>query len=779
LVALFAAMVVSVAGLAAVASEQVSFADAPPVSACNLGNLIQHVIHITFDNVHFFRDNPNVPSDLELMPHLKQFLESNGTILSNMHTPLIAHTAEDSLAIYTGLYGDRHGMPVSNSYKSFHPDGSTEPDGSFVYWTSPVFNTVTKSASTTDTSPSMVYSPVVPAKGQPAQTVTPAPWVPFTRAGCTVGDWSTANMVLENLNPDIPSVFGPGSPEVMQLASDPSGSKDPETADYAGMAVHCASGDAICATAQGVKFGQSSPSPTAITDSLPDEPGGYSGYQALIGFRYGAPQLGAGTPSLARHGYAVTNAAGHLVDLNGNEIQNPFTHAPGFTGFSPVAAQSLAMIADMQEAGIPVTYGYIADLHERKAGTSGCSTATATGTGFALGPGDSCYVHNAQAYDAAFATFLNRLAADGITPANTLFEIGAEENDHFAGANAGRTVQPTPANCDGVTVACTYASGQIGELSANLPGLLATQTGNTTAFDVEPQGAAVYVHGQPAGDDPATRQLERDVAQITANNPFSGVSNEKIVNYQAGALEQRVLHLETADPLRTPTFTVFPKGDYFFSQGAQNCTSPCVSLFPRFAWDHGYYAPDIDNTWSALVGPGVAARGIDGPQPADSPAVSHPNGDGTVPQLSTLGTWADETDIRPTLLALAGLRDDYRTDGIVLTQILTQMPKPLAGTAGLAECYKQLNASVGEFATNTLLGETAALASGTSTADDTYTQFETKLSDLANTRDALANQIKQTLSAAAFDNTTPNRSTIQTQHTQCEALLTTAATLTP
>ena len=45
-------------------------------------------------------------------------------MLSNNHTPLIAHTAEDSLAIYTGLYGDRHGMPISNSYRTWNPNGT-------------------------------------------------------------------------------------------------------------------------------------------------------------------------------------------------------------------------------------------------------------------------------------------------------------------------------------------------------------------------------------------------------------------------------------------------------------------------------------------------------------------------------------------------------------------------------------------------------------------------------------------------------------------------------
>src|SRR5262249_60209522 len=54
---------------------------------------IQHVIFLIFDNVHFLRDNPNVPSDLEQMPNLLNFIRSNGTLLTNDHTVLISHTA--------------------------------------------------------------------------------------------------------------------------------------------------------------------------------------------------------------------------------------------------------------------------------------------------------------------------------------------------------------------------------------------------------------------------------------------------------------------------------------------------------------------------------------------------------------------------------------------------------------------------------------------------------------------------------------------------------------
>jgi hypothetical protein len=100
-------------------------------ASCHLGNGVKHVVTLVFDNVHYFRDNPNVPSDLEQMPNLLNFFTSNGTFLSNNHTPLIAHTGDNILTTLTGLYGDRHGMPISNSYQAYNADGTTDPAGSF------------------------------------------------------------------------------------------------------------------------------------------------------------------------------------------------------------------------------------------------------------------------------------------------------------------------------------------------------------------------------------------------------------------------------------------------------------------------------------------------------------------------------------------------------------------------------------------------------------------------------------------------------------------------
>jgi hypothetical protein len=751
------------AGAVAAVGVSPSAAGADP-STCQLGNGVQHVINIVFDNVHFFRDNPNVPSDLEQMPHLLNFLKDNGTVFSNSHTPMIAHTADDSLTIYTGLYGDRHGQPLSNSYKVYNPDGSTDPATSFTYWTSPIVDTKGNNSTTAtfvnpvDHAPSMAYSDTVPASGAPDR-ITPAPWVPFTRAGCTVGNFSTANMVLENPSVDVPTTFGPTSDEAVETAANPDGFKDVQVAKYVGEAIHCAKGDgaAICAD-----------SSRPLTDSLPTEPGGYNGYQAVFGAKYIAPQL------VAADGPQIADANGNLVDLNGNTLAEPFTGTPGFPGFNPTATQSLAVLADMQEAGIPVTYGYISDLHEKKADTRlGCGTTANTATaGRPVGPGDTCYVTNAQHYDAAFQTFFQRLQDDGITPANTLFVISSEENDQFAGANVGRATEPTPTSCDGVTIPCNYATGQLGELQANIKGLLSTSASAGTQFDIEPQGASIYVHGQPAANDPTVRQLERDTAAMTnPHDAYSGVDNEKIAQYQAGALEQRVLHMQTVDPLRTPTYSLFPKPDYFFST-----LGPNVSFNSSFAYDHGYYSPNIDITWAAMAGKGVAVNGVDGPAPPDGNQPSDPESLNTVPQASGIGTWVEEADIRPTMLYLTGLHDDYQTDGQVINQALANPNNTVAQLSELASLYQQINSSVGAFATDTLIADSKALASGSTSDDSRYATEQSTLLSMANHRDQLAALMKATLARAAMG-IAPGHGELTSELTQARALLRQAASL--
>ncbi|MBV8300412.1 MAG: hypothetical protein JOY68_00635, partial [Candidatus Dormibacteraeota bacterium] len=124
--------------------------------------------------------------------------------------------------------------------------------------------------------------------------------------------------------------------------------------------------------------------------------------------------------------------------------------------------------------------------------------------------------------------------------------------------------------------------------------------------------------------------------------------------------------------------------------------------------------------------------------------------------VTNSGTWLDETDIRPTILAILGLKDDYTNDGRVLTEDLTITPGQTADPnfLPLARCYKQLNSSVGRFGTDVLSADTTALATGSSSSDSVYTNFlTTQLQPLGVQRDADATQIKTDLWNAEFNNT--------------------------
>ena len=108
------------------------------------------------------------------------------------------------------------------------------------------------------------------------------------------------------------------------------------------------------------------------------------------------------------------------------------------------------------------------------------------------------------------------------------------------------------------------------------------------------------------------RTLERDVAGLTANNPYAG-GTQKIANYLADPTEEAILHMVNADPARTPTFAVFAKPDYYLSTSPKCTTAAqCVTIDNGFAWDHGDYAAEINTNYVGFVGPGVKHLGLDG-----------------------------------------------------------------------------------------------------------------------------------------------------------------------
>ncbi|HTO80702.1 MAG TPA: hypothetical protein VMQ73_00640 [Methylomirabilota bacterium] len=629
---------------------------------------IKHVFYLQFDNVHFRRDNPRVPSDLEQMPHLLDVLTSQGTLLNTHWTPLISHTSVNILTSLSGLYGDRMGIPIGNSLRYYNPDGTTNGMSSFAYWTDPV--AAFAGQPITDTTPQMI--------GEDGKTA-PAPWAVFTRAGCDVGAFSIANLELENIGIDITTVFGAGSPEAQEAASDSAKAQ----ADFLGIAVHCAQGSPLCANGK--------------PDLLPDEPGGYAGFNALFGNKNVQPAISPGGP---------------VKDLDGNVIQDSHGN-PGFPNlFNPSASQTLGYAATMFEAGVPVVYTYISDAHDNH--------FTGSGT---FGPGEAGYEQQLHDYDTAFGTFFARLAADNITTANTLFIVTADENDHFVGS------APSPATCDGVTTPCTYA--HIGEINGDLSRLVASQRSDTTPFTVHSDSApAVYITGNPAQTSQTARRLETDFAKLTAVNPITG-KIDKLTAALADHAEQNFLHMVTADAARTPTFIMFADENYFLFASGQttNCAqgASCITEPPGFAWNHGDFQDDITNTWLAMVGPGVKHRGV----------------------VNT--GFSDHTDIRPTLISLVGLQDDYEHDGRVLFENLDQLPPAItqhrATFQRLVTAYKMINAPKGTLGRVTLGLSTLAL-SGNAT---TYATLEAKIARVTAQRDAIAGKMIAMIEGAEFD----------------------------
>jgi hypothetical protein len=729
--------VLVVAGFAAATNTSTSSAKhavvAPPAAGCQLNSptgQVKHVVYLMFDNVHFLRDNPSVPSDVEQMPNLLNFIRSNGTMMTNDHTVLISHTANGILTNLTGMYSDRHGQAVSNSYRYFKADGSTASSSSFKYWTD-----LTDDVNAPPTDPN--FNMVNGDSGTPKNA--PAPWVPYTRAGCDFGATALANVVLENtgIGPagDMTKVFGAGSPEWLEAQT--SNAAPPGTAlrtlaqtDFVGMAIHCAkTPTSICA-------GDSQARP----DLLPDEPGGYSGFEALFGAKYVNPAINSGS--------AVVNK------LNGQPITDQFGQ-PGFPGFDGLfATTTLSYVAQMQEAGVPVTFGYISDAHDQH-GVAGEIHAT-------RGPGEADYVQQLKDYDEAFGQFFERLAADGINKSNTLFVFTNEEGDHFAGS------PPTNPGCDGVNTPCTYpltpaGNRFIGEINGNLAGLLATQQGITTPFTVHADMApTIYLTGNPARIDAVTRTFGRAVGALTAVNPYTG-NTDHITAAIADPVGMKALHMVTADPQRTPTLAMFALPDYFLFAGAPNCASPCITVpttppTSTFAWNHGGIQPEIATTWLGMVGPGVRHNGDD-------------------------DTWADHTDVRPTMLGLVGLKDTYVHDGRVLIDQLHAWAVPQTLRAHretlrrLGAVYKQLNAPFGAFGMHTLAASTKAIESGTSADDSNYTSLEGQITALTTQRDALASQIRAALNAAASGEAAINEQQAKHWISQARGLLDAAASL--
>jgi hypothetical protein len=276
--------------------------------------------------------------------------------------------------------------------------------------------------------------------------------------------------------------------------------------------------------------------------------------------------------------------------------------------------------------------------------------------------------------------------------------------------------------------ACT--GNQLGEIGTNIKTL--TQS-VTTAYDIHPDDApAFYLNGQPGATDTGVRTLERflNPATFTATDPYVRVNGVPqtvpLTEALADPVELQALHMVNADANRTPTFVDFGNPDYFF-QTSNPCSNVAMCVTSGFAWNHGDIQQEIGNTWAGFVGPGIARNGVD----------------------ST--TWTDHTNLRPTILSLVGLQDDYTDDGHVLVQALTKQATPdgLSGgkIAQLEQVDEQLNSPFGDYAKATLAASTKALVG----SDTDYTNFTTPMSTLEPNRETLAKTIRDALNDAAFN----------------------------
>jgi hypothetical protein len=243
------------------------------------------------------------------------------------------------------------------------------------------------------------------------------------------------------------------------------------------------------------------------------------------------------------------------------------------------------------------------------------------------------------------------------------------------------------------------------------------------------------------------RQLEQVVGGLTAVSAITG-NTDVLTVALADPVEEKLLHMATADPARTPTFTLFGDPDYFFVTSGS--TTPVEG--PAFAWNHGDIQPEIGRTFIGIVGPGVRNLGV------------------------TDAFFSDHVDVRPTILSLVGLTDDYVHDGRVLTEVMDPKVLPASLHAHnttltqLGQTYKQINAPFGQLAMDSLAVSTAALTSD-SPGDQTYTQLESQIAGWTATRDTIASHMKTMLEDAEFNGQQIDEQDAKSLIAQAEVLL--------
>ena len=561
--------------------------------------------------------------------------------------------------------------------------------------------------------------------------------------------------------------------------------------DFEGLAIHCSEADSApggkCSSANG-----------GAPDVLPDEPGGYTGFNALFGAVNINPlltgQLDRPLPRVKLHARPATRPrragnwqappvydvfAPNATDTGGRAVTvhnlDASTLPAPPTSYSPGVTPTSQILDEDGQAGFPGFDGMEAN---NALGIHGCDAGGRNPGHLHLHLGrprrpvrreSRQRVRSGRARSRASVAGVQR-GVHGVLPAagsrrdqqpNTVFLVTVDEGDHYDGST------PLNPGCNGVTVACEYDTAEaggaafgtpgytrnVGEVDTSLPGLLKTlnptQTIPSFGFDFDDAPALVVPNQssptgpRPGPNDPTVRTLERDISSAQEFNPIVG-HNVPITVNMADENEETILHMVNADPNREPTLTLFGDPSFFFQSSCDSgaSTAPgCPLQGNGFAWNHGDIQPEIATTWQGWVGPGIRNLG------------------------ETSSIWTDHTDARPTLMTVLGLHDDYSWDGAAIAQIIgsthsgwgwwgrgeSALPWTIRanerGYEDLDAAYKQLNAPFGEFGLNTLDADTSALASN-SPRDASYADTTSQLQACESKRTSLVGQIQTVLQAA-------------------------------
>ena len=380
------------AGIAALVAVQIAGASSPQAAArpgpeaggVPPRNGVKHVIYLQFDNVHLQPGPPNVPSDLRADAAPAQLPQGERHALHERpHDPDLAYGGRDPVARCTGLY-PRPAGPDGLEQLRLLPEARRRT--AELHELVQVLDEPGRRRPN-DTKPNMITDTGV---------TTPAPWVPFTRNGLRRrrrrhGEHRAREQRRRAPTGDITQVFGNGSPEWNEADRQPAAGADRLRRDR----------DPLLEGRDQRLHQQPTQSPTPARRAPPTSPGRQlHGLQRAVRGEVRRPGDHRRERLRERHERQRDHGSRRLAAAS-----------PASTGCSP--QNTLGYVAAMQEHGIPVTYGYISDVHDLHAPMRRATRTRARRQVRA----SSVTSSSSRSYDQAFETFFKRPRAARDQPA--------------------------------------------------------------------------------------------------------------------------------------------------------------------------------------------------------------------------------------------------------------------------------------------------------------------------------------------------------------------------